>query len=250
MVRMIEIKSPDEIDKMVECGRITRRVLDELGAAVRPGLSTLELDEMAESIIRAEGAEPAFKGYFGYPATICASINCEVVHGIPRRDKILREGDILSIDVGVRKLGFHGDAARTFPIGRISPEARRLMDACRASLEAGVAQAVANNRVEDISRAIQSVAEKAGFSVVREWVGHGVGRNLHEDPQIPNFVTGKKGPVLEPGMTLAIEPMVNEGTYKTEILEDRWTVVTVDRKLSAHFEDSILVTKNGPKVLT
>lgn len=247
---MIEIKTGEEIEKMVECGRITRRVLDEIGREVRPGVSTVDLDALAEKIIRSEGAEPAFKGYFGYPATICASINSEVVHGIPRRDKVLREGDIISIDVGVRKHGFHGDAARTFPVGEISPEARRLMDTCRSALEAGIAKAVADNRVEDISRAIQSVAEGAGYSVVREWVGHGVGRNLHEDPQIPNFVTGKKGPLLSAGMTLAIEPMVNAGSYKTEILDDRWTVVTVDRKLSAHFEDSIVVTENGPKVLT
>lgn len=247
---MIEIKSPAEIEKMVECGRITRRVLEEMAAAVRVGISTVELDTLAEKIIRSEGAEPAFKGYFGYPATICASVNSEVVHGIPRKDKVLKEGDIISIDVGVRKHGFHGDAARTFPVGRITAEAQRLIDTCRASLEAGVKQAVANNRIEDISRAIQTVAEGAGFSVVQEWVGHGVGRNLHEDPQIPNFVTGKKGPTLAAGMTLAIEPMVNVGTYKTEILEDKWTVVTADRKLSAHFEDSILVTENGPKVLT
>lgn len=247
---MIEIKSVEEIEKMVECGRITRRVLDEIGSAVRPGVSTLDLDDLAEKIIRSEGAEPAFKGYFGFPATICASANFEVVHGIPRRDKVLREGDIISIDVGVRKYGFHGDAARTFPVGQVTPEARRLMDTCKASLEAGIAKAVAGNRVEDISRAIQTVAEGAGYSVVREWVGHGVGRNLHEDPQIPNFVSGKKGPVLSAGMTLAIEPMVNIGSYKTEILDDRWTVVTVDRKWSAHFEDSIVVTDNGPRVLT
>lgn len=247
---MIEIKTADEIEKMVECGRITRRILDELGAAICPGKSTLDLDILAEEIIRSEGGEPAFKGYFGYPATICASPNFEVVHGIPRRDKILKEGDIISIDVGVRKFGFHGDAARTYPVGRVAPEAVRLMDTCRASLEAGIAKAVANNRIEDISRAVQTVAEGAGYSVVREWVGHGVGRNLHEDPQIPNFVTGKKGAVLAPGMTLAIEPMINMGTHKTEVLADRWTVVTTDRKLSAHFEHSILVTENGPRILT
>lgn len=247
---MIDIKTPDEIEKMVECGRITRRVLDELGAEIRPGVDTLELDRIAEKLIRSEGAEPAFKGYFGYPATICASINHEVVHGIPRKDKVLREGDIISIDVGVRKFGFYGDAARTFPVGQVTTEARKLMDACKAALDAGIGQAVPNNRIEDISRAVQTVAEGAGFSVVREWVGHGVGRNLHEDPQIPNFVTGKKGPVLSAGMTLAIEPMVNVGTYKTEVLDDKWTVVTLDRKLSAHFEHSIVVTETGPKVLT
>ncbi len=247
---MIEIKTPDEIEKMVECGRLTRLVLDRMEALVAPDVSTLDLDAEAERMIRAEGAEPAFKGYFGFPATICASINAEVVHGIPRKDKVVREGDILSIDVGVRKFGFHGDAARTFPVGTISSEARKLMDACRSSLDAGTARALSGGRVSDISRAIQTVAESAGFSVVREWVGHGVGRNLHEDPQIPNFDTGKKGPVLSPGMTLAIEPMVNIGTYKTEILEDRWTVVTADRKLSAHFENTILVTENGPRVLT
>lgn len=235
---------------MVECGRITRKVLDEMESRVRPGVSTGELDGVAEELIRSEQAEPAFKGYFGYPATICASVNHEVVHGIPAKDKVLKEGDIISIDVGVRKFGFHGDAARTFPVGKISPEAQSLIDACRASLEAGILQAVPNNRVEDISRAVQSTAEGAGYSVVREWVGHGVGRNLHEDPQIPNFVTGKKGATLAPGMTLAIEPMVNAGSYKTEVLADKWTVVTVDRKLSAHFEHSIVVTENGPRILT
>lgn len=247
---MIEIKTPDEIEKMAECGRITHKVLEEVGAAVRPGLSAWDLDALAEKIIRAEGAEPAFKGYFGFPSAICASLNFEVVHGIPRKDKVLKEGDIISIDVGVRKYGFHGDAARTFPVGKISEDARRLCDICRKSLEAGVAKAVAGNRVEDISRAVQTTVENAGYSVVREWVGHGVGRNLHEDPQIPNFVTGKKGPVLEAGMTLAIEPMVNIGTHKTEVMDDKWTVVTVDRKLSAHFENTIAVTANGPRVLT
>ncbi len=247
---MIEIKTPEEIGKMVECGRIVHRVLEETGAAVRPGVSTLDLDALAERIIRSEGAEPSFKGYYGYPATICASVNHEVVHGIPRKDKVLQEGDIISIDVGAKKCGFHGDAARTFPVGKISADAARLIDTCRRSLEAGVAQAVARNRVSDISKAVQTLAESAGYSVVREWVGHGVGRNLHEDPQIPNFDNGKKGPVLEPGMTLAIEPMINVGAFKTEVLEDRWTVVTADRKLSAHFEDSIAVTADGPKVLT
>ncbi|MBI4179396.1 type I methionyl aminopeptidase [bacterium] len=247
---MIEIKTPEEIEKMAECGRITRRALDEVGAAVRPGVRTSDLDALAENIIRSEGAEPAFKGYFGFPATICASVNCEVVHGIPGPGKVLKEGDILSVDVGVRKFGFHGDAARTFPVGKISETARRLCDVTRASLEAGIAQAVAGNRVEDISRAVQTAAESAGFSVVREWVGHGVGRNLHEDPQVPNFVTGKKGPVLAAGMTLAIEPMLNVGTHKTEILADKWTVVTADRQLSAHFENTIAVTANGPRVLT
>lgn len=247
---MIEIKSAEEIEKMIECGRITRLVLDELAKTICPGIDTLRLDKMAEDLIRSEGGEPAFKGYFGYPATVCASLNHEVVHGIPSRDKILREGDIISIDVGVRKFGFHGDAARTYPVGKVTADVQRLIDTCKASLEAGISQAVARNHVEDISRAVQTVAEKAGYSVVREWVGHGVGRNLHEDPQIPNFVTGKKGPALSPGMTLAIEPMINVGSYKTEILPDKWTVVTVDGKLSAHFEHSILVTDNGPKVLT
>lgn len=235
---------------MVECGRITRRVLDELGAIVRPGISTWDLDRRAEEIIRGEGADAAFKGYFGYPAAICASINCEVVHGIPRKDRMLAEGDIISIDVGVRKNGFHGDAARTFPVGKVTPEAQRLVDVCRASLEAGVANAVKGNRIQDISRAVQDVAEAAGFSVVRDWVGHGLGRNLHEDPQIPNFVGAVKGAVIEPGMTFAIEPMINQGTHKTEVLQDRWTVVTADRKLSAHFEHTIAVTEGGVRILT
>jgi methionyl aminopeptidase len=216
---------------------------------VQPGITTIELDREAELFIRSRGATPAFKGYHGFPATLCTSVNEVVVHGIPG-PQTLESGDIVSIDVGALLDGFYSDAARTFPVGTISPKARRLLEVTRASLEAGIAQALPGNHLYDISAAVQKVAESGGFSVVRDFVGHGIGRNLHEAPQIPNFGKRGKGPVLQEGMTLAIEPMVNMGTHKVLIKSDGWTAVTEDSSLSAHFENSIAITKDGPVVLS
>jgi methionyl aminopeptidase len=234
---------------MREAGRITARALRAVGEAVVPGVTTAELDEVAASVIEAGGAKAAFKGYHGFPATICASRNCEVVHGIPGRLKLV-EGDIISIDMGAIVDGYFGDAARTFAVGRVSAQATALMEATRLSLEAGVAQCVAGNRLRDIGAAVQATAEAAGFSVVREYVGHGIGRAMHEEPQVPNYGTPGKGPTLLPGMVLAIEPMINAGGAGVRQLDDGWTVVTSDGKLSAHFEHTVAITDEGPYVLT
>lgn len=247
---MIVRKSAAEIETMREAGRISARALRLVGEAVAPGVTTEELDRIAEEAIRAEGAKPAFLGYHGFPKTLCTSLNCEVVHGIPDRSVKLREGDIISVDVGAIFGGYYGDNARTFAVGEVSKQARRLLDVTEQSLEAGVAQCVPGNRLNDIGSAVQRVAESAGFSVVREYVGHGIGRAMHEDPSVPNYGIPGTGPLLEVGMVFAIEPMVNAGTHAVESLADGWTVVTKDRSLSAHFEHSVAVTENGPLVLT
>jgi methionyl aminopeptidase len=246
---MILTKSLVELETMREAGRITAKALRVVGEAVRVGVSTGELDRIAEECIRSEGAVPAFKGYHGFPATLCTSLNEQVVHGIPGRRR-LAEGDILSVDCGAIIDGFYGDSAMTFPVGDISPEARRLLDATAGSLEAGIARCREGMRLYDIGAAVQKVAEGAGFSVVREYVGHGIGRSMHEDPQVPNFGKAGSGPALKIGMVLAIEPMVNAGAYEVHGLSDGWTVVTSDSSLSAHFEHTVAVTENGPMILT
>ncbi len=234
---------------MREAGRVTARALRAVGDAVRPGITTAELDDVAVAVIEAAGAKPAFKGYHGFPATICASRNCEVVHGIPGKIRLV-EGDIISIDMGAIVDGYFGDSARTFGVGKISDELQRLLDATRSSLEAGIAQCVPGHRLYDIGAAVQAVAEGAGFSVVREYVGHGIGRAMHEEPQVPNYGVAGKGPVLMAGMVLAIEPMINLGGSGVRQLNDGWTVVTADGKPSAHFEHTVAVTEQGPRVLT
>lgn len=246
---MIVLKSPEEISVMREGNRILALLFEHLEPLIQPGITTAELDREAEMFIRAHGALPAFKGYRGFPATLCTSVNNEVIHGIPSQ-RTLVPGDIVSVDVGAFYEGFYSDAARTFAVGKVSREALKLMEVTKAALEAGISQARLGNRLHDISYAIQSVVESAGFHVVREFVGHGIGRDLHEDPQVPNY--GKKGTgiPLAIGMTLAIEPMVNQGTWKVSVLEDGWTAVTADGSLSAHFEHSIAITKDGPLVLS
>lgn len=246
---MITIKSQREIKLMRTAGRVVAEVLALLQEAVRPGITTAELDKMAEKYIRRANCKPAFLGYHGYPATICASINEEVVHGIPSLRK-LQEGDIVSIDVGAVYQGYYSDAAMTFPVGDVEPEVLRLLEVTRQSLYEGIKQAVKGNRLTDISHAIQVHVEKNGFSVVRNYVGHGIGNKMHEEPQVPNFGPPGRGPRLEPGMALAIEPMVNMGTWEVETLQDNWTVVTLDRKWSAHFEHTIVITDETPMILT
>jgi methionyl aminopeptidase len=243
-------KSASEIEIMREAGRVSARALRLVGEAVAAGVSTLELDEIAEDAIRADGGAPAFKGYHGFPKTLCTSINCQVVHGIPSESIKLREGDILSVDVGAVVDGYYGDTARTFAVGSVSDEASRLLAATQASLEAGIEQARAGHHLFDISAAVQAVSEEAGFSVVREYVGHGIGRSMHEDPNVPNYGPAGKGPRLEVGMVLAIEPMVNVGGAAVDALPDGWTVVTRDGRLSAHFEHTVAITAEGPVVLT
>ncbi len=235
---------------MREAGRISARALRLVGEAVRPGVSTAELDAIAEAAIREDGAVPAFKGYHGFPATLCTSLNSQVVHGIPSRSVVLSEGDIVSVDVGAVFDGYYGDNARSYAVGSVTPEAQRLLEVTEASLDAGVAAAVAGGRLFDIGAAVQAVAEDAGFSVVREYVGHGIGRAMHEDPNVPNFGRRGTGVELEVGMVLAIEPMVNAGTAAVESLPDGWTVVTADGALSAHFEYTVAITEQGPLVLT
>lgn len=246
---MVTLKSVREIQLMREAGRVVARVLEALKAKAAPGIPTAELDEEAERLIRKLGAIPSFKGYHGYPATICASINEQVVHGIPNGRR-LQEGDILGVDVGAILKGYHGDAAVTLPIGSVSPEARRLLEVTEGALWAGIAKARAGLHTGDISAAIQEWVENRGMSVVREYTGHGIGRQMHEDPQIPNFGRAGTGHILREGMTFALEPMVNLGTWKTKILSDGWTVVTEDGRLSAHFEHTIAVTDGEPLVLT
>lgn len=246
---MIVTKSLVELETMREAGRVTAKALRVVGEAIRVGVTTAELDRLAEECIRAEGAVPAFKGYHGFPATLCTSVDDQVVHGIPGKTR-LREGDILSVDCGAIVDGFYGDSAMTFPVGRIASEARQLLDATAESLQAGIARCRAGMRLYDIGAAVQRVAEGAGFSVVREYVGHGIGRAMHEDPQVPNFGKPGTGPVLKVGMVLAIEPMVNAGSYDVRSLADGWTVVTSDGSLSAHFEHTVAITDDGPMVMT
>lgn len=247
---MIIRKSREEIEKMREAGRIVAGVLDMLEEHIRPGVRTETLNELAEEFIRERDGVPSFLGYRGFPASICTSVNDVVVHGIP--DKIrLKEGDIIGIDVGVIREGYQGDAARTYAVGRISDVARRLMAATLDSLQAGIDACRPGRRLGDVSNAIQRAVEKEGFSVVVQFVGHGIGREMHEEPQIPNFGPAGRGPLLEEGMTFALEPMVNEGTYEVEVDSgDGWTVRTADGMLSAHFEHTVAVTTDGPYVLT
>ncbi len=248
---MTLLKTSDQIDAMGRAGRIIGALFQGLGEGVGPGVSTAELDTFAETFIRDhEGAEPAFKGLYGFPATVCTSINHEVVHGIPTPYRTLAEGDIITIDVGVQLDGWFADAAVTFPVGDVDDETRRLLDATRIALDAGIHAATIGNRIGDISHAIQKHAESRGYSVVRELVGHGIGREPHEDPQVPNFGRPGRGPRLEEGLVLAIEPMVNLGVAEVETLQDRWTVVTADRKRSAHFEHTVAITAAGPRILT
>jgi len=248
---VIHLKSGAEIEAIARAGTILAQLLDEIPAHVRPGVTTGELDAFAETFIRDhDGAEPAFKGLYGFPASICASVNEEVVHGIPKPDRMLHEGDVISVDAGVRLDGWFADAARTYPVGEIDPETHRLLDVTREALEKGIEQARPGNRVGDIGHAVQSVAEAAGFSVVRELVGHGLGRGPHEEPQIPNYGRPGRGQRLDVGLVIAIEPMVNAGVEGVRTLSDRWTVVTLDARRSAHFEHTVAVTADGPRILT
>jgi methionyl aminopeptidase len=247
---MIILKSPDEIAKMRRAGRIVAGTIDRVLAAVRPGLTTGGLDEVAEAYIDEQGAIPSFKGYRGFPASICASLNDEVVHGIPGPRK-LKPGDILSLDFGAIWEGYHADSAVTVFVGEPpSAEAEKLLRVTEDALEAGISEIRAGKRLSDIGHAVQQVVEGAGFGVVREYVGHGIGRSLHEDPQIPNYGPPGRGPEIKPGLVVAVEPMVNMGGWETRVLPDRWTVVTADGSLSAHFEHTIAVTDDGPEVLT
>jgi methionyl aminopeptidase len=246
---MITLRSKAEIEKIEAACRIVADTLEFLETNIMPGITTLELDNLAAEYIKGRGAVSAFKGYKGFPAHICTSVNETVVHGIPGK-RILREGDIIAIDAGVRLNGYFGDAAMTFPIGEISEETKKLLAVTEESLYKGIENASSGKRLSDISSAVQDHVEKNGFSVVREFVGHGIGTRMHEDPQIPNFGVPGTGPGLKSGMVLAIEPMVNAGTYRVEILEDGWTAVTKDRKLSAHFEHTIYISDSGPEILT
>ena len=247
---MITIKSAQQIDKMREACRITKGALDVIAENIRPGISTAQLDKLAHDYILSQGAKPNFLHYNGYPASICASVNDQVVHGIPHKNIILREGDIVGVDLGAVKDGFHGDAARTFAVGEISAEAEKLIKVTRESFFEGVKYLKHGAKLGDVSYAIQSYVEKHGYSVVRDLVGHGIGQSLHEDPQVPNFGRAGRGVKLSAGMTLAIEPMVNAGAYDVEVLDDDWTVVTADGSLSAHYENTVLITKDGYEILT
>jgi methionyl aminopeptidase len=248
---MIILKSPDEVAKMRVAGGIVAETIDTVLAAVGPGVSTADLDAVAEAFIRERKATPSFKGYRGFPASICASLNEEVVHGIPSPKRILKEGDVLSLDFGAIWDGYHADSAITvFVAEPRSAEAEKLVRVTEEALEAGISQILPGGRLSDISHAVQQVVEGAGFAVVREYVGHGVGRSLHEDPQIPNYGLPGRGPELRPGLVVAVEPMVTMGDWKTRVLADDWTVVTADGSLAAHFEHTIVVTEDGREVLT
>ena len=247
---MIVLKSARELEIMKEAGRISAGALMDVGKYVKPGVSTLELDEVCYDYIKREGAEPNFLHLYDFPNTACISVNDEIIHGIPSKDRILKEGDIVSVDVGAYYKGFHGDCAATFPCGTISADAQRLIDVTKQSFFEGIRFATRGHRVSDISHAIQTYVESNGFSVVRSFVGHGVGAQLHEEPEVPNFGSAGRGPRLLPGMTLAIEPMVNVGTHEVHILKDGWTVLTNDGKLSAHYENTVLITDGEPEILT
>jgi len=246
---MVILKSQEEIEKLRASNNIVAEVLSGLREFIKPGLTTLDLDQYAEEMLKRKGAKAAFKGYMGYPAALCTSVNSEVVHGIPS-ERILHEGDIVSIDFGAVYQDFYGDSAITVPVGKVSSVATRLMKTTEEALYKGIREAKAGKRLGDISAAVQDHTEKYGFSVVRDFVGHGIGRNLHEDPQIPNYGVRGRGIELKVGMVLAIEPMVNEGKYDVKVLKDGWTVVTTDGKLSAHFEHTIAITENGPVILS
>ncbi len=247
---MIILKSRQEIEKIRKACMIVATVLEDIRDMIKPGVSTQALDEFAEKLIVTSGALPAFKGYRGYPKTLCTSLNDEVVHGIPSKDVYLREGDIISVDVGSIVEGFYGDAAKTFPVGKVAPEAERLIKVTEEALHKGIEEAKPGNRLFDISYAVQKHVESNAYSVVREFVGHGIGRNMHEDPQVPNFGERGQGPKIKSGMVLAIEPMVNRGGAATVVREDGWTAVTVDGSLSAHFEHTVAVMPEGPWILT
>jgi methionyl aminopeptidase len=247
---MIILKSRQEIEKIRKACLIVADVLEGIVGQIRPGVTTQALDEYAERLIVGAGAIPAFKGYRGYPKTLCTSLNNQVVHGIPSKEVVLNDGDIISVDVGAIVDGFYGDAAKTFPVGSVDPEAMRLMRVTEEALLKGIAEARPGNRLFDISAAVQQHVESNGFSVVRDFVGHGIGRNMHEDPQIPNFGERGGGPRIKPGMVFAIEPMVNWGGSGTMVLQDGWTAVTADGSLSAHFEHTVAVTSEGPRILS
>lgn len=246
---MIELKNRDEIEKIERACRIVVETLNLLKRAAKPGITTKELDALAEEHIRKSGGYPAFLGYRGYPAALCVALNERVIHGIPDETK-LKDGDIASLDIGVKIDGYYGDAALTVAVGEIGDKAKKLLDVTEDALNRGVEQARVGNRLSDISHAIQTYVETNSFSVVRQFVGHGIGRELHEEPQIPNFGKPHRGPRLAEGMVLCIEPMVNEGTYEVEVLDDGWTAVTADRRLSAHFEHCVAITDSGPEILT
>ena len=246
----VTIKSDREIELMREAGRILAAVHQQLGKEIKPGMSTKDVDRLGEEMIRSYGCEPSFLNYCGYPASICVSVNEEVVHGIPSDDRILQDGDIVSLDAGVIYKGYHSDAARTVGVGEISEEARLLIERTRLSFFAGIKNAVAGKRLYDISGAIEQFAHQFGYGVVYDLVGHGIGTHLHEDPDIPNFIQKKRGIKLAAGMTLAVEPMINIGTYKVCWLDDDWTVVTYDGSLSAHYENTILITEEGCEILS
>lgn len=247
---MISIKSPREIELMKQAGKIVALAHQEVKKHIRPGVTTYELDQIVEDTIRAHDAIPSFKGYGGFPGSACTSVNEQVVHGIPSKDVVLKNGDIISIDIGAEYEGYHGDSAWTYAVGTISDEAQKLLDVTKQSLFEGLKMARANNRLSDISNAIQTYAEGYGYSIVREFVGHGLGKQLHEDPQIPNYGPKGRGTLLKAGMTLAIEPMVNMGRKEVKVLSDNWTAVTRDKSLSAHFEHSILITEDECIILT
>jgi methionyl aminopeptidase len=248
---MIQLKSAREIDLMAQGGQILAATVETLRAAVRPGISTGALDKIGEEFIRShDGATPAFKGLYGFPGSICSSVNSEIVHGIPSTKRVLKEGDIISIDVGVGYKGYFTDSATTVPVGEISADAKRLLTVTQRALDAGIAAAVLGNHIGDIGVAVQAVVEAAGFSVVRDLVGHGIGVEFHEEPQVPNYGKPKRREKLVPGLTIAIEPMVNIGGPATKTLGDRWTIVTLDGSLSAHFEHTVAIADGGPIVLT
>lgn len=246
----VTIKSAREIERMREAGRILSITHEELSKALKPGMTTWDIDHLGEEIIRSYGCIPSFLNYNGYPASICVSVNDEVVHGIPSKKRFLEEGDIVSLDAGVIYKGYHSDAARSYGIGEITPNAGQLIEVTRQCFFEGIKFAKSGNHLGDISAAIQKYAESFGYGVVRDLVGHGIGANLHEEPEIPNFVQRRRGIILRPGMTLAIEPMINEGTPEVEWLDDDWTVVTEDGSLSAHYENTILITEGEPEILS
>jgi methionyl aminopeptidase len=248
---VIQLKSPREIEIMAQGGKILGATVEMLRREVHVGMSTWQLDELAESFIRSHpGATPSFKGLYGFPGSVCASINEEIVHGIPSRRRVLKDGDIISIDVGVKYEGFHTDSATTVGVGEIPDESRRLLDVTQQALAAGIAAALPNNHIGDIGAAIQAVVEASGFTIVRDLVGHGIGVGFHEEPQVPNYGKPRRGTKLAPGLTIAIEPMVNAGGPTTRTMPDRWTVVTVDGSRSAHFEHTVAITDVGPRILT
>ena len=248
---MISLKTAEEIEVIARAGAIIAELYREIPAHVVPGSTTADLDRFAEDFIRGHaGAEPAFKGLYGFPATLCTSVNHEVVHGIPSSRRRLAEGDVVSVDCGVKLEGFYADAAVTLPVGEVAPEVTRLLDVTRQSLQAGIAEAHAGQRLGDVGAAIQEVADRAGYGIVRDLVGHGIGRSPHEEPQVPNYGRRGRGMPLEEGLVLAIEPMLNLGTPNVRTLSDRWTVVTADRKVSAHFEHTVAITADGPRILT